>query len=459
MRMRTRLWGVLLVVAVTTAATWVRVGCACASDDELRFAVIGDNRPGWFTARQPYVHRLILKQIMARKPTAVFNTGDIIVGGTADSVILRRMFREFLRTCSVLTVPLHVAPGNHDYFNEPSRRLYEEMIGKPYYSVDYGNCHFVVLCSEEEGHVSRLSPEQLEWLKKDLAEHRQRQHIFVFVHRPFYPVGPHAGDSFDKYPARRDSLAALFLEHGVDILFVGHEHLYQDATHNGLRQVVAAGGGAPLYAPPDSGGYFHFVLVTVRGQEVVTEVVRVEDPFAQAEAALSHKRPAEVVQLMDKVLADDALQAEAHLYKAVAHLRLGQPLRAAQSIGEFLRSDERSVAAYERAGRILLKHGLWEQARAVYREFANDKPATPQAYLGLGECFFQLGLPDSAALCIERAVAFDSLAPRVRFLAGQLYESSKDTAAAVRHYQAAVRLSPGGSYGVRAARRLKELGR
>lgn len=457
MRTRAWLWGMLLAVGAITAAVWGWMDRACAGGDELRFAVIGDNRPGSFTARQPYVHRLVLKQIMARKPTAVFNTGDIIVGGTDDSLILRRMFREFVRTCSVLTVPVHIAPGNHDYFSEQSRRLYEEMIGSPYYSVDYGNCHFVILCSEEDAHVSRLSPEQQQWLKKDLAEHSQRQHLFVFVHRPFYPVGPHAGDSFDKYPAHRDSLAALLLDYGVDILFVGHEHLYQEATHRGLRQIIVAGGGAPLYAPPDSGGYFHFVLVTVRGQEIVTEVVRVEDPYEQAATAINHKRPTEALQLMDEVLTDDPQQAEALLYKALAYWQLGQPLRAAQNVAEFLRKEERSVAAYERAGRILIQHAFWEQARAVYLEFANDKPAAPQAYLGLGECLFQLGLPDSAGLCIERAVALDSLAPRVRFLAGQLYESGKNTMEAARHYRAAVRLSPKGTFGVRAARRLKEL--
>jgi len=457
MRMRTLLGGITVVLTVSTTMATHGGGFAREGDDELRFAVIGDNRPGLLTTRQPYVHKLILKQIMARKPKAVFNTGDIIVGGTADSLTLRAMFQEFLKTCSILTVPLHVSPGNHEYFNRPSRRLYEEMIGKPFYSVDYGNCHFVLLCSEAEGHTSRLSREQLEWLERDLAGHRHQAHLFVFVHRPFYPVGPHAGDSFDKYPAHRDSLAALLLNYGVDILFAGHEHLYNDATHGGLRQIITAGGGAPLYAPPDSGGYFHFVLVTVRGQKVLTELVRVDDPYELATQALAGKRPAEALARMDEVLADSPEEAEAHLYKAVAHLQLSQFSRATQELVAFLKSEQRSAAAYERAGRILLKYGFWEQARALYREFANDKPAAPEAYLGLGECFLQLSLPDSAGLCLERAVALDSLAPRIRFMAGQLYESGKQIAQAVKHYRAAVRLSPKGTYGVRAAQRLREL--
>jgi tetratricopeptide (TPR) repeat protein len=423
----------------------------------VRFAVLGDNRPGTRTARQPYVHRLLLKELKARKPVAVFNTGDVIVGGTDDSLTLCRMFEEFIRVSSPLDVPLHVAPGNHDYFNRPSRALFAEMIGKPYYSVDYGNCHLVILCSEEEGNVSRLSREQLLWLKSDLEAHRGTTHTFVCVHRPLYPVGPHAGDSFDKYPAHRDSLAALFLQHGVDILFVGHEHLYHDATYGGLRQVITGGAGAPLYAPPDSGGYFHFVMVTVRGQEVLTEVVRVEDPYEKAEEAFRRRAPAEVLRVMSQVLEESPEQADAHLYKAVAYLQLHQPMRATAELAAFLKGEGRVAAAYERAGRMLLKHGLWEQARALYREFANDKPTSPEAYLGLGESFLHLSYADSASLCLERAVELDSLAPKVRFLVAQVYENGKKVVDAAKHYRAAVRLGPKTSYGQRAAKRLAEL--
>ncbi|MBC7187381.1 MAG: metallophosphoesterase [Calditrichaeota bacterium] len=457
---RVRVWlcGTAVVMGVALAA--IGGSWSSSADDsgkELRFAVLGDNRPGTRTARQPYVHKLLLKELKARKPIAVLNTGDIIVGGTDDSLTLRRMFEEFMKTVSPLEVPLHVAPGNHDYFNRPSRALFAEMVGKPYYSMDYGSCHFVILCSEEEGHVSRLSREQFLWLKRDLEAHRQMPHLFVFVHRPLYPVGPHAGDSFDKYPAHRDSLAALFLEHGVDIVFVGHEHLYHDATYGGLRQVITGGAGAPLYAPPDSGGYFHFIMVTVRGKEVLTEVVRVDDPYEKAEEAFRQRKPAEVLNLMDEVLNDSPDQSDAHLYKAVAYLQAREPGRAAEELAAFLKGEGRVAAAYERAGRMLLKHGLWEQARALYREFANDKPASPEAYLGLGESFFHLSYADSASLCLERAVELDSLAPKLRFLAGQLYENGKKVVEAIRHYQAAVRLGPETSYGLRAAKRLAEL--
>ncbi len=338
-----------LILTVMVAATFVGVAEGVLSSrrqsEELRFVVMGDNRPGTFTVRPPLVYSLLLKEIMSRKPMAVFNTGDIILGGTEDSLTLRRMFEEFRKATSVLTVPLHVAPGNHDHFNRPSRLLYEKLIGRPYFSVDYGYCHFVVLCSECEGQVSRIAGEQMQWLLCDLAQRNEAKHLFVIVHRPFYPLGPHAGDSFDRYPAHRDSLAGLLLAHGVKILFVGHEHLYHNATYGGLRQIITGGGGAPLYAPPDSGGFFHFVLVTVRGSEVQTEVVRVEDPYAKAAQALQNDDPPQALRLMAEVLRQEPDQTEVHLYLAVAHFLLGEPVRAGQELTTFLRHEGRTPAA------------------------------------------------------------------------------------------------------------------
>ncbi|MDZ7392008.1 MAG: tetratricopeptide repeat protein [candidate division KSB1 bacterium] len=459
MRWRRGAWLCILAIVGCVAAGGVshRASSAGAGQREFRFVVLGDNRPGIRTERLPFVYHLLLKEVMARRPVAVFNTGDIIIGGTDDSLTLRRMFEEFRRTSSILTVPLHVAPGNHDYFNRTSRALFQELIGPPYFSVDYGGCHFVVLSSECEGEVSRIIGKQLAWLQDDLVRHRGSEHLFVVVHRPFFPVGPHKGDSFDAYAANRDSVLALLVAHGAEILFAGHEHLYHDATYGRIRQIITGGGGAPLYAPPDSGGIFHFVLVKVSGKNVQTEVVRVEDPYEKAVRALEGNDARQALQLMQRVLQDSPDQAEAHLYLAVAHFRLGDRASGGQELAIFLEQEQRTVAAYEHAGKTLTTLGLWPEAFALFREFANDKPESPLPYLGLGQCFFRFSSPDSAALCLERAATLDSLAARVRYWAGEIYEKGGRLPDAIRHYRAAVRLNPSSSYGKRAAERLREV--
>ena len=38
------------------------------------------------------------------------------------------------------------------------------------------------------------------------------------------------------------------MRHGVDVVFSGHDHIYQRGEHGGLRYIVSGGGGASLYA-------------------------------------------------------------------------------------------------------------------------------------------------------------------------------------------------------------------
>jgi len=93
---------------------------------------------------------------------------------------------------------------------------------------------------------------------------------FVFLHRPLYPdslIGSHFRNCLDKYPEERDSLLALLKMYEVDIIFVGHEHLFRKSAHDGIIQIITGGAGAPLYAKEEDGGFYHFVLVDVEEEK------------------------------------------------------------------------------------------------------------------------------------------------------------------------------------------------
>jgi hypothetical protein len=66
-------------------------------------------------------------------------------------------------------------------------------------------------------------------------------------------------------------------------VFLGHEHMYLRKTVDGIPHIIAGGGGAPLYAKDEDGGFYHYVLVTVDGEKVSGEVVdvngKVRDTF------------------------------------------------------------------------------------------------------------------------------------------------------------------------------------
>jgi 3',5'-cyclic AMP phosphodiesterase CpdA len=237
---------------------------------KFSFAVLGDNRTG------DDIYRKIIGQVMERKPTFIVNTGDQI-----EKPGNREMWANFWEMSKVVTVPYFLTVGNHDIHPEVAGSLqtYKEQVNLPgnelFYSFVAGNSLFVVLDSYIKGEDKKITGEQFKWLEQVLASARQK-HKFVFVHHPLYPEqgkGKHHGNSLDRYKEERDRLQVLFVKHGVAMVFLGHEHMYLRKTVDGIPHIIAGGGGAPLYAKDEDGGFHHYVLVTVDGDKVSGEVV------------------------------------------------------------------------------------------------------------------------------------------------------------------------------------------
>lgn len=243
---------------------------------KFSFVVTGDNRAGDPACEA--VYQKVIAAALMRHPDLVVNTGDqIYKPGNVEH------WKRFWELSKNVTVPYFLTVGNHDAHvqvagSEDTFKAQVDLPGKEiYYSFVAGNSLFVVLDSYIKGEDKRITGEQYIWLEQVLTASKQRNK-FVFVHHPLYPEagkGKHHGNSLDRYPADRDRLQALFVKQKVTMVFLGHEHLYLRKTINGIPHIIAGGGGAPLYAPDEDGGFHHYVLVTVDGDKVSGEVVDV----------------------------------------------------------------------------------------------------------------------------------------------------------------------------------------
>ena len=242
------------------------------------FAVFGDNRGGK-DGSQPAVFPRVVAAMAARNPEFVLATGDYIYGASSERG-LRDQWNRFFAAMAPLQKQRRVyfvpAPGNHDVPGTLGRRLFMEYFRRTYFSFDWGGSHFIVLDTEMPGQESRIAGDQRIWLKRDLAAAGEAWHIFVALHRPFYPVASHRGDSLDLYPTERDGLHQLFARHRVTAVFAGHEHLYNRQQRDGVEYIITGGGGAPLYAKPDQGGFHHFLSVKADRLGYRIDIVRVQ---------------------------------------------------------------------------------------------------------------------------------------------------------------------------------------
>jgi acid phosphatase type 7 len=246
-------------------------------DSRFSFAVVGDSGSG---GKGQLAVAALLERL---RPDLVLHTGDVVYPAGQERHYDRRFFAPYRNL--IKTVPLFPVLGNHDVRKGNGAAFLENFhppLGSPgstkrYYSFDWGNTHFVALDSElYHGDRGSNPEEQRDFLERDLATTRKRWTV-AFLHRSPYGSSRHGGDE-----KVREDLEPLFVKHGVDLIFSGHDHVYERTVPiTGVTYVVSGGGGRRLY-PAGNGeltassvSVHHAVLVRVSGSRLLLETLEV----------------------------------------------------------------------------------------------------------------------------------------------------------------------------------------
>ncbi len=209
-------------------------------DERITVVVLGDSR------NRMDVWREIITKASARKPAFVINTGDLV----RDGEDMNDWNAWFYEARDILnTIPIMPCLGNHErqspnYFN--SFALPENAEGElrgQCYSFDYGPAHWIVLNTELDLN------KQARWLERDLIRNT-KPWTFVFFHRPAYAGHPTRGDGNRDV---REAWEQLLDDHGVAIVWQGHDHYYYRTKPISAGEVVEEGAG-PVYVTTGGAG-------------------------------------------------------------------------------------------------------------------------------------------------------------------------------------------------------------
>jgi predicted phosphodiesterase len=248
-----------------------------AETDDLLFVVFGDSRPAYQGAPIPVAFERILAEINLINPDLVIHTGDLVYGYGDSEEQLRIEYSNIGKRMASVVPRIYYVPGNHDFQTLLTTRYFRQMTGqkKDYFSFDHKGVRFIILNTDIPGQVGEIAGEQLEWLEKELRKHSRP--VFVFMHRPLFsfllPDADKKGDlaepmyNFVSEKARW-AVIDLLTRHKVTAVFAGHEHLYYRTDYKGIPFITLGGGGATFSVPPDKGGFFHYMIVSVKGKEV-----------------------------------------------------------------------------------------------------------------------------------------------------------------------------------------------
>jgi hypothetical protein len=198
-------------------------------DGSVRFMAVGDTGRGNKEQNQ-------LAQVMFdyRKlfpfEFALLMGDNIYYQESADD--MKTKFENVYRPLLDDGVKFYASLGNHD---ESNQRFYQyfNMNGEEYYRLRKGDASFYALNS------TYMDKRQLKWLEDELTKDQSKWKI-AFFHHPPYSSGKKHG-SEEKI---REVLEPLFIKHGVDVVFTGHEHFYERIKpQKGIYYFVTGAGG------------------------------------------------------------------------------------------------------------------------------------------------------------------------------------------------------------------------
>jgi 3',5'-cyclic AMP phosphodiesterase CpdA len=230
--------------------------------DSLKFAVIGDNGTG---GGPEYDVGARMTEARTTFPfDMVIMLGDNIYGRQDPQDFVAKFQRPYA-TLLTTGVVFYASLGNHD---SPMNRTYPgfHMGGERYYTYAKKNTRFFALDS------NAMDVGQLAWLENALKQSSDTWKICYF-HHPLYSDGGRHGSEVEL----RVALEPLLVKYGVNVVFSGHDHIYERIKpQKGITYFVNGSSGelrkGDVHPSAMTAAYFDqdqaFSLVEIDGDEL-----------------------------------------------------------------------------------------------------------------------------------------------------------------------------------------------
>ncbi len=233
----------------------------------LKFAAIGDNGTG--ESAQYQIAQQMARQHATFPFDLVIMLGDNMYGGQQPADFVKKFETPYAPLLSA-GVRFQASLGNHDRPENVSYRLFN-MNGQRYYTYARNNVRFFALDS------TQMDPKQLAWIDDALQKATEEWKICYF-HHPLYSNADRHGASVDL----RVLLEPIFVKNRVDVVFSGHDHVYERLKpQRGIYYFVSGAAGqlrrGNMSPTAQTAAYFDqdqsFMLVEVAGAEMYFQVI------------------------------------------------------------------------------------------------------------------------------------------------------------------------------------------
>lgn len=230
------------------------------------------------------------------KPDFVISGGDLIMDALGQKYTRAdSLYNLYQETASLLEMPLYNTMGNHEIFGiykssdaqisdpEYGEKMFEQRIGKSYYSFDHKGWKFFVINSIEitdnKGYTGLVDSIQFEWIKKELELTDPSTPIVISTHMPFITAftqkyyGSTIPNGESLVVANSKEVIDLFSDHNLKLVLQGHLHTMEDIYIDGIHFITGGAVSGAWWTGPNQGYEEGFILVKSEGSQFTWEYV------------------------------------------------------------------------------------------------------------------------------------------------------------------------------------------
>lgn len=265
-----------------------------STEDDFTFAIISDLNGG----EREGVYATAVQQLNQLDPTFVLSVGDLIDGGTEDTLQLAKEWDSFDDRTAKLNMPFFHLGGNHDLTNPTMREFWKNRFGPRYYHFVYDNVLFLMMDSEDyeeqrmieiyearavalkiidgeiegkyedseyyhmpERRIGGMSKAQLDYYSDILKKYPDVKWTFVLMHKPLWMREDEKGlGPLEDLLANRDYT-----------VINGHFHSFSNQMRKGHSYTILGTTGGSQN-PQDSMAFDHVTLVRMAKKPMITHL-------------------------------------------------------------------------------------------------------------------------------------------------------------------------------------------
>jgi 3',5'-cyclic AMP phosphodiesterase CpdA len=229
-------------------------------------------------------------------PDFVLTGGDLIMDALGQSWDRAdQLYKIYKDASAAFKMPVYNTMGNHEIFGiyarsgiDPSHpeygeSMYEQRIGKRYYSFDHKGWHFMILDGIEDtgesSYIGYIDQEQMDWIRTDLQGISDSIPIAISTHIPLITAATQLEYGSLKPNGKGTvvnntiEVLELFENHNLKLVLQGHLHLIEDIYAQGIHFITGGAVSARWWSGPYNGMEEGFMLFHVKDDKFSWEYI------------------------------------------------------------------------------------------------------------------------------------------------------------------------------------------